>query len=84
MNNGWKKVANVYNDVEAAIIQDILQLEGIESMVYYRSGTGYLKILTGNIIGTKGADICVAPEDEGRALEIIRIFKEEEITDDEE
>jgi len=75
--NDWRKIDNVDNTVEAAILQDILRLEGIESMLFYKDGTGYIKILTGNIIGTQGVDICVEEKDFERAKEIISIYREE-------
>lgn len=84
MQEGWQKVANVDNSLEATMLQDILKLEGIDSVIFYRLGTGYIKILTGSLLGTQGVDVCVEDKDFERATEIINAYRDEIINNDEE
>ncbi len=78
MEKNWVKIVNVGNDIEAEIIKDILKSEGIECKILYRENLQYMKIMTGNILGTQGIDILVAAEEAEDAIAIIDAYKLEQ------
>ncbi|MGI5998283.1 MAG: putative signal transducing protein [Lutispora sp.] len=58
----------VYNDVEADIVEGFLKECGIVSMRKYKGIKGYMKVIMGT---TLGVDIFVKPEDYEQAKEIL-------------
>ncbi|SCZ07440.1 putative signal transducing protein [Alkaliphilus peptidifermentans] len=77
MDEKWAKLVNIDDPIEAAIIQDILKNEGVETKSRLKDNAEYMKHITGNILSTQGIDIFVVEKDIENATEIIRIYREE-------
>jgi len=58
----------VYNDVEADIVEGFLKECGITAIRKYKGAKGYMKVIMGTSIGV---DIYVKPEDYEQAKEIL-------------
>lgn len=58
----------VYNDVEADIVEGFLKECGIASIRKYKGAKGYMKVIMGTSLGV---DIYVKPEDYAQAKEIL-------------
>lgn len=58
----------VYNEVEADIVEGLLMENGIPSIKKYKGTKGYMKILLGTPLGV---DIFVDPKDYEQAKEIL-------------
>ncbi len=78
MDKNWVKIENVGNDIEAEIIKDILKNEGIECKILYRENLQYMKLMTGNVLGTQGIDILVSEEAAEDAKVIIEAYKQQQ------
>jgi|GEM_PF-4718945 len=78
----WVKIINVDNDIEAEIIKDILNNEGIECKILYKENVQYIKLITGNLMGTQGIDILVDGDAAANALEIIKAYQEQQFLDE--
>ena len=78
----WVKIENVDNDIEAEIIKDILQNEGIECKILFRENVQYMKLITGNLLGTQGIDILVEEDEATNAINIIKAYQEQIQSDD--
>lgn len=61
-------LVQVYNDVEADIVEGLLKDCGIDSIRKYRGAKGYMKVIMGTALGV---DIFVKPEDYKEAKEIL-------------
>ncbi|KAB3537260.1 DUF2007 domain-containing protein [Alkaliphilus pronyensis] len=83
MQKKWVKLINLDDPVEAAIIQDILKTEGIETKSRLKDNAEYMKHITGNIFSTQGIDIFVEDNEYLNAIEVIRIYKDEVNIDEE-
>ncbi|MDD4833966.1 MAG: DUF2007 domain-containing protein [Lutispora sp.] len=61
-------LVEVYNEIEADIVEGFLNDNGIPSIKKYKNTQGYMKVLLGT---TLGVDIFVNPEDYVQAKEIL-------------
>ena len=82
MDKNWEKIDNVDNEIEAEIIKDILHNEGIECKVVLRENAQYIKLITGNLMGTQGIDILVDTDDAANAKDIIKAYQEQLLLDE--
>ncbi|MEA4961936.1 hypothetical protein SDC9_190026 [bioreactor metagenome] len=61
-------LVQVYNDIEADIVEGLLKDYGIVSIKRYKGTKGYMKVIMGTALGV---DIFVKPEDYKQAKEIL-------------
>lgn len=74
--NEWILVTEAVNDIEADVIQSILESEGIPSLKKYNEAGGYLKIYMG--MTNFGIEIYVPEEMKEKAEAILNADHDEE------
>lgn len=61
-------LVEVYNEIEADIVEGLLEENGIPSIRKYKGTQGYMKVLLGTSLGV---DIFVDPKDYEQAKEVL-------------
>ena len=72
----FKYLVQVYNDVEADILEGLLKEHNITVIKRYRGNKGFLRTIMGTVLGV---DILVSSEDYEDAKKILESIDQEEV-----